>query len=432
MDIPLYPTRRGLVCGAGIAAIGTLLPAGAWAAELDAKIDAYLHPYVTARDYWGVILVTRRGKILAQRTYGFMTADGSQPIRPDSRFGIQSISKLITEGTIYKLEDAGVLHVSGTIDRWMPDFPRARDITIEMLIKHRGGISRDLDNFEQAQQKPHTLQELVALIAAQGLVAEPGKQELYSNNGYRLLGYIIEKASGAPYHRTCARLMTIPLGMHETGPMFGAGPDPNLCAGNTVGDDPGSLRPPIPLDFSTEQGAASFFSTAEDLARLVSHYPFRPEPPSGKGRLQFGHNGLGNGYMANARRYPETETIITMLGNIESGFLTYLQADLEAIVFGEPPKPPAIPAEIPVRLSDVAPLEGKYAIGPGRNMQVAVHNGRLSVDAGDGFSAFWAIGNGRFFSRIRYATLEFIKENGKVVRIDWTEQGHTFPCPRIS
>ena len=65
-------------------------------------------------------------------------------------------------------------------------------------------------------------------------------------------------------------------------------------------------------------------------------------------------------------------------------------------------------------------------------MQVAIHNGRLSVDAGDGFSAFWAIGNGRFFSRIRYATLEFIKENGKVVRIDWTEQGHTFPCPRIS
>ena len=33
MDILLNPTRRGLVCGAGIAAIGTMLPAGAWAAD---------------------------------------------------------------------------------------------------------------------------------------------------------------------------------------------------------------------------------------------------------------------------------------------------------------------------------------------------------------------------------------------------------------
>lgn len=431
MNTLLHPTRRGLLHGAAIGTLGAMLPFGAQAAELDAQLDAYIKPYVDARDYSGAILITRKGKVLAKRTYGFTTANGSDPIQINSRFAIQSISKLITQGTIYKLEDAGVLHTSDSIARWMPDFPRAKDITIDMLIAHTAGVSRDLENAAAGLSQRHTLAELVKLIAAKGLIAEPGKAPNYSNNGYRMLGYIIEQAGNAPYHATAKRLVTDPLGMHDTGAMFEPAPIPNLAIGSTVGDDPKSLRPPVAVDFYTEQGAASFYSTVEDLARLVSHYPFRPEKPEGTGRVKYGHDGFGNGYMSNARRFPETETIVTMLGNIESGFLIALQNDLEAMPFGDPLHPPPLPTEIPIALSDVTPFEGNYSIGPGRTMKVAIHNGRLSVNAGDDYTALWAIGGGKFFSRERYATMEFVQENGKVVRIDWSEAGQTFPCPRV-
>ena len=65
-------------------------------------------------------------------------------------------------------------------------------------------------------------------------------------------------------------------------------------------------------------------------------------------------------------------------------------------------------------------------------MSLAIVDGRLAVDAGGGYTALWSIGPDRFFSRERYATLQFVHEGAAVARIDWTEGSQTFPCPRLA
>ncbi|WP_395646443.1 serine hydrolase domain-containing protein [Terricaulis sp.] len=422
-------TRRRFLAGAASTPLITL-STGARAAELDRRLDAYLAPYVASKDFAGVVLIKRGARVLARRAYGDAAMAGGANNRLNSKFGIESVSKLITSACLYSLRTRGMLSFDDRLSRFLPDFPRADDINLTMLMQHRSGLARDLSNFETARQTPRTLEQLTPLVAREGFVTEPGQNSGYSNNGYRVLGRVIEIASGESYHEAAARLVLRPHGMRNTGPLFGPHVR-GLSHACTVGADPRSLRTPLPLDLSNWQGAASFYSTADDLARFMDNYPPRAlETPPGP-RDKFGHDGFGHGYMAMAYRYPESDTIIIVTGNIESGLFQPLQSDLEAIAFGETTSAPSPPLEVPGAAGELTRFAGRYGLGPGRSMEMAVVDGRLAANAGDGFTALWPIAPNRFFSRLRYATLTFVESDGAIARVDWSEGGGTFPCPRL-
>jgi|CXWL01.1.fsa_nt_gi CubicO group peptidase (beta-lactamase class C family) len=424
-------TRRDTLGAGALAAAIALGPARADAATLDAALDAYLAPYVAARDFSGVVLIKRAGRTLARRAHGFADRDGRRRIGLRNKFSIGSIGKTLTLATLYRLEEAGALSISDTLARWMPDFPRAEAVTLDLLARHRSGLARDLTNFETARMQPRTLAQLMPLVIADGYVAETDVRTLYSNNGYRVLGRVIELASGASYHDAVDRLVLAPFGMHDTVAAFGPVHARNLAEGALVGDTPGALKAPLAVDLSNWQGAGSFCATVEDLARLATHFPLRAPQTPPPARTASGHDGLGHGYMACAYRFADSDTVIAMAGNIESGIFTPLQNDLEKIAFGETPAAPRPPAEIAMDAAAFARFAGKYSIGPGREMDVAIVDGRLAVNAGDGFTALWATGPSQFFSRLRYANLTFVEENGAIARIDWAEGGGVFPCPRV-
>ena len=256
-------TRRVLGAGAVATAVASLAQAS-HAATADGALDAYMAQFVRANDFAGVIQIKRGRQLLARRSYGL--ARPGVRNRPSSRFAIKSISKLITVGCLYRLQDSHALAFSDPLSRFLPDFPRAGEITLAMLAQHMSGLAADFSNFETGRQQPRTLEQLMPLVIAEGFAGAPGQGSVYSNNGYRVLGRVIELAGGAPYHDIANRLVLRPLGLSNTGPLFGT-PVRDLSLGHVVGPAPGSLTAPLPVDFSNWQGAASFYSDASDLAR---------------------------------------------------------------------------------------------------------------------------------------------------------------------
>ena len=62
-----------------------------------------------------------------------------------------------------------------------------------------------------------TPEKLVALFRDKPLEFQPGEKWNYSNSGYVLLGYLIEKISGEPYAKFVQENIFAPLGMKDSG-----------------------------------------------------------------------------------------------------------------------------------------------------------------------------------------------------------------------
>lgn len=117
-----------------------------------------------------------------------------------------SMSKTVTTAWLMRLVERGVVSLDDPLATWVPETPRAQDMTLEHLARHISGIPADLDrNFILA----HPAEEIADFIDHGELASEPGEQFGYSRVGYFLLALALERASGQPYGDAVAELASL-------------------------------------------------------------------------------------------------------------------------------------------------------------------------------------------------------------------------------
>jgi CubicO group peptidase (beta-lactamase class C family) len=122
--------------------------------------------------------------------------------------------------SILLLEDRGKLKTDDPIKKYMPDAPAAWDkITIFNLLTHTSGIPSftGFPDYRTSEATPTTPEQLVARFRDKPLEFQPGEKWNYSNSGYVLLGYLIEKISGQSYKAFVQENIFKPLGMNDSG-----------------------------------------------------------------------------------------------------------------------------------------------------------------------------------------------------------------------
>ena len=62
-------------------------------AELDARVNDYVQPYVQMNDFSGVVFIEKQNKIRVNRSYGSSNYELNAPIDSRTKFRIASISK---------------------------------------------------------------------------------------------------------------------------------------------------------------------------------------------------------------------------------------------------------------------------------------------------------------------------------------------------
>src|SRR5674476_1316182 len=97
---------------------------------------------------------------------------------------------------------SGKLSVTDPVKKYLPGAPAAWDkITLFPLLTHTSGIP-DFTSFpDYAKLEPFatTPEQLVSRFRDKPLDFEPGEKWQYSNSGYLLLSYLIEKITGETY-----------------------------------------------------------------------------------------------------------------------------------------------------------------------------------------------------------------------------------------
>lgn len=176
------------------------------------------------------------GKVAWSSYYGYQNLEQQIPISAQTIFPIASLSKTITAAAQMQLSQRGFFSLDDDINRFLPfsvhnPTHSQSAISFRQLLRHRSSIHDDLDYllpFWQAsyQGPPIPLKPFLQnYLSKAGTTyqpeknftkAAPGEAFDYSNVGYALLGYLVERISKMPFDKYCQKNLFVPLKMTHT------------------------------------------------------------------------------------------------------------------------------------------------------------------------------------------------------------------------
>jgi len=201
------------------------------------EIDRMMVRFIKDNQVPGAALaLTRNGKLIYARGFGFADKENQTGVAPDSLFRIASISKPITAVAVLQLVEQGKLSLSDrafrilklkpfTIGEQAKD-PRIDEITIQQLLNHTAGWDRRQSFYPlifdgpvkiakaMSVDPPAQPEDIIRYMMAKPLDFEPGDRFAYSNLGYIILGRIIEQVSGERYEAFVQNSVLAPIGIH--------------------------------------------------------------------------------------------------------------------------------------------------------------------------------------------------------------------------
>jgi D-alanyl-D-alanine carboxypeptidase len=186
-----------------------------------AKLDQFFDRLAEKDKAMGSLTIAKDNNILYTRTIGYSQINGTEkkPLTAANRFRIGSITKMFTAAMILQLVEEGKLKLTDTLDKFFPQVPNAKKITIVQILWHRSGIpnvKREQNSQRNLNTIPVTKDEMLDLIVKTTPDFEPGTKHSYSNSGYQLLGLILEKITGKSYEEALTERITSKIGLADT------------------------------------------------------------------------------------------------------------------------------------------------------------------------------------------------------------------------
>ncbi|MBI1291815.1 serine hydrolase [bacterium] len=149
---------------------------------------------------------------------------------PGDSVHIGSCTKAMTATVIAILVEEGKLRFEQTIGESFPEMadgilPVYRDVTLEQLLTHRGGIVGDVPPvlWAELMRTAHEMspkaqrEKLFAGVLAVPPAATPGTKSVYSNAGFAIAGIMAERATGIEWEELMRKKLFEPLGMTTAG-----------------------------------------------------------------------------------------------------------------------------------------------------------------------------------------------------------------------
>ncbi|CAF2169758.1 unnamed protein product [Rotaria magnacalcarata] len=227
---------------------------------IEFMIDEVIHTAMKTQKIPGVALgVFRRGKIIFSKAYGYSNLEHEVPVKLETMFQSGSVGKQFTSMAIMMLLEHGKLQLDDKIRKYFHDAPiEWSNITIRNLLTHTSGMvsySPDL-NLQQA----YTEDDFYNIIKSTPLVYQPGQQFSYSNFGYVMLGFLIQRITNQSYANFIREHIFRPLGMKTARIINETSIIPNRASGYMFIDDHIINQPWVSPIFNTMADGSFYFN----------------------------------------------------------------------------------------------------------------------------------------------------------------------------
>lgn len=170
----------------------------------------------------GAVAIVSVDSSLISKGYGLSGSNNDIPISANnSIFQIGSIGKVFTSLAVLQLVDEGKLDLDTDIKNYLSEISIDNSykeiITLRHLLTHTAGFDERLIGYAARSKKTiEPLKEHLIRRMPKRYV-EPGQEISYSNYGYALAGYIIEKTSGIEFTDYVNQRILKPLQMSRSG-----------------------------------------------------------------------------------------------------------------------------------------------------------------------------------------------------------------------
>jgi D-alanyl-D-alanine carboxypeptidase len=334
------------------------------------QVDSLANAFVAAGGTPSVaIAITRGGNTIIMGAWGKSDLEQNVDATPESVYELGSATKQFTAAAVMQLVDQGKVKLDEPIATYLPALPEAwRVVTVHQLLNHTSGIPNYTAvpawQIHWAEEK--TPDSLIVFTTNLPMDFAPGTKYKYDNQGYILLGMIIERVTGKHWEADLVERFAKPLGLTSTRICDAGSIIPHRVRGYQRLNDTLVNAPYFSVSQAFSAGAIC--STVGDMARwnlalhtgkVVSAASYRlmttPEGPAAASKYGFGlqidtiaghklisHGGNIPGFASANAWVAEEELSVTVLSNALTGNPGLLSRQVMRAALGLPPAvPPA-------------------------------------------------------------------------------------------
>jgi CubicO group peptidase (beta-lactamase class C family) len=243
-----------------------------------------------------VLIIVHQGKVIFSDASGYADLEQKVPASVDTKYQIQSITKMFTATLAMNLWEKGMINLDDEVSKFVPEY-RLTDMegkpvrtTFLELATHNAGLPRNsqadvdfakqtdtwmLTNKEMASIKAPSMDEfLKSLRSAKKEYPEyelkPQDTRQYSNMGYALLGLGLGRAAKTSYQEAVLNRILRPLHLNNTGFGTFSNQDHVLAKGYSYSVKAQKFIKTPDYYANAMAPAGGIYSTATDLAKFIS------------------------------------------------------------------------------------------------------------------------------------------------------------------
>jgi CubicO group peptidase (beta-lactamase class C family) len=398
-------------------------------------MDQIVHSYAADHKFMGTALVARGSQVIFSKGYGSADLEWDVPNSPNTKFRLGSVTKQFTAASILLLEERGKLNVNDPVKKYLPDAPAAWDkITIYHVLTHTSGIPNftGFPDYEKLDAFAATPAQLVERFRDKPLDFAPGEKWNYSNSGYVLLGYLIEKLTGGTYEKFVRENIFTPLGMKDSGYDSNSAIIPHRASGYALVK--GAYENAGFVHMSIPHGAGALYSTTEDLLKweqglfggkvlqatslqkmttpFKNNYAFGLGVQTVDGHKVISHGGGIQGFVTELEYYPDDKLTVVVLENVTGAVPPgEIAKKLAALAHGDKVTLPGERQEITLDSKVLDRYVGAYQLNPNVSVLITREGNQLSTKlSGQGALPIFPESETAFFMKAVDAQLEFPKD----------------------
>ena len=420
-------------------------------------MDQIVQSYAAKKTFMGSVLVARGSDVLFSKGYGAANLEWDIPNAPNTKFRLGSVTKQFTAASILLLEERRKLSVNDAVKKYVPDASVAWDkITIFNLLTHTSGIPNftSFPDYPKLEPFATTTEQLVARFRDKPLDFQPGEKWNYSNSGYVLLTYLIEKITGGSYEAFVRENIFTPLGMKDSGYDSNTAIIAHRAAGYSFA--PGNkIENSGFIHMSVPQGAGALYSTTEDLLKwelglfggkllkpaslekmttpFKNDYAFGLQVHAVDGHQVIEHGGGIEGFNTLLAYHPEDKLTVIVLGNVNGTAPHEIAEDLAKLAQGNNVTLPSERKEVSVAPKIFDGYVGSYQLAPNFVLAVRRDGDHFITQAtGQGPVEIFPEGDHDFFAKVVDAQITFLTDSqGRATELILHQNGADHHAPRV-
>jgi len=188
-----------------------------------ATADSLIEAAVGTLTPGAVFLVAKNGRVVHERAFGYAQLNDYEgrrlpnppPMRTSTVFDLASVTKVMaTTMALMILADRDQIDLDAPVSRYLPDFRGAHldSVTVRHLLSHSAGLVQWQPLYYHATNSAQTY----GVIRDMPLEWGVGDGRHYSDLGFMLLGYVVERVSGQTLDRFLDENLYRPLGLRST------------------------------------------------------------------------------------------------------------------------------------------------------------------------------------------------------------------------